>query len=107
MKKIESDNFEAINDFVDNFEEIEILIAAELSGEQAFKIAMHLLRTADLGAYAAIDVRRNHFASMPRLKAAAANYLVEEESSAYELAESLLNVDKDGLEEKLRYLQVA
>lgn len=106
IKKIESNNFDAINEFVENFEEIEILVSADLPGEHAFEIAMHVLRTADLGAYAAIEVRRNHFASMPKLKTAAANYLADEETSAHERAESLLKIDKDELEEKLRYLQV-
>jgi hypothetical protein len=104
-KNIESNSFDTINKFVENFEDIEVLIAPNLTGKQAFKIATHILRAADLGAYAAIEVRRSHFAAMPNLKAVAASYLSDEVCDACELAESILDLGKDELEEKLRYLQ--
>lgn len=89
QKNAGSSDFSTANAFIKHAEDIEKIMAEDLSPDESFRLLANVIRAAEVGAFAAIDMRNANFESIPKLKARA-NEL--DPSVAKSIAVDILNV---------------
>jgi hypothetical protein len=102
-KNAGSADFATANKFVKHADDIEKLMADDLTPSEALRILVNVIRAAEIGAFSAIDMRNAHFGAVPKLRARANELLVNDPPAAKAIAVEVLSVpDVDELLETLQ-----
>lgn len=89
-EKSGSSDFGTANGFVKYASDLEKVAGKALSPEEAFRILVNVIKAAEIGAYAAVDMRNGHFGDTPLMRAKSMDLLTAEPATSIAIAESIL-----------------
>ncbi|WP_126283695.1 hypothetical protein [Burkholderia stagnalis] len=101
--KAGSNDFTTANTFARHADDIEKLMGDALRPAEAFRLLVNVIRAAEIGAFAAMDLRNAHFGAVPKLRSRAIELLENNGPIAKAVAEEILGtVEVDRLLESLQ-----
>lgn len=98
-----SSDFSTANEFARHIGDLENFAAEDLSAEEAFRLIVSTIRAAEIGAFSSIDLRNAHFASAPRIRDKALEFLATKSNEAHALARAILG--EEDVDDSLKFLQ--
>jgi hypothetical protein len=100
-----SSDFGTANAFARHSGDVEKLLGDGFSPEEAFKLLVGVVRSAEIGAYGSIDLRNSHFGSMPKLRGLALERVASDSATARTIAAEILGIPEANVDNELLYLQ--